>query len=67
MEEKQKSDVNPKENLLGEIKNAVSEAKASNAGELWKVVKSSWSGQKLVDSMHHGCEAVLKNSGYTTK
>uniref|UniRef100_A0A3B4EWB7 Tc1-like transposase DDE domain-containing protein n=1 Tax=Pundamilia nyererei TaxID=303518 RepID=A0A3B4EWB7_9CICH len=52
-------DLNPTENL--------------NAEELWKAVKSSWAGipvytcQKLVDSVQHRCEAVLKNSGYTTK
>ena len=55
------------------IKIAVSEAKPRNAEELWNVVKSSWAGipvhrcQKLVDSMQHRCEAVLRNSGYTTK
>uniref|UniRef100_A0A3P8QXB4 Tc1-like transposase DDE domain-containing protein n=1 Tax=Astatotilapia calliptera TaxID=8154 RepID=A0A3P8QXB4_ASTCA len=66
-------DLNPTENLWGGIKNAVSEAKPRNAEELWKAVKSSWAGipvytcQKLVDSVQHRCEAVLKNSGYTTK
>lgn len=69
----QSPDLNPVENLWGDIRNAVSEAKPRNAEELWKVVKSSWAGitvyrcQKLVDSMQHRCEAVLKNSGYTTK
>uniref|UniRef100_A0A3P9AUY1 Tc1-like transposase DDE domain-containing protein n=1 Tax=Maylandia zebra TaxID=106582 RepID=A0A3P9AUY1_9CICH len=69
----QSLDLNPTENLWGGIKNAVSEAKPRNAEELWKAVKSSWAGipvytcQKLVDSVQHRCEAVLKNSGYTTK
>ena len=63
----------PIENLWGDIKNAVSEAKSRNAEELWNVVQSSWAGipvhrcQKLVDSMQHRCKAVLRNSGYTTK
>uniref|UniRef100_A0A3Q0RJR5 Tc1-like transposase DDE domain-containing protein n=1 Tax=Amphilophus citrinellus TaxID=61819 RepID=A0A3Q0RJR5_AMPCI len=66
-------DLNPIENLWGDIKNAVIEAKARDAEELWKVVTSSWAGipvhkcQKLVGSMQHSREAVLKNSGYTTK
>uniref|UniRef100_A0A4W4E6N1 Tc1-like transposase DDE domain-containing protein n=1 Tax=Electrophorus electricus TaxID=8005 RepID=A0A4W4E6N1_ELEEL len=63
----QSPDLNPIENLWGDIKNAVSEAKPRNAEELWKVVKSSWAGitvhrcQKLVHSMQHRCEAVLRN------
>uniref|UniRef100_A0A3P8VPD7 Uncharacterized protein n=1 Tax=Cynoglossus semilaevis TaxID=244447 RepID=A0A3P8VPD7_CYNSE len=63
----QSLNLNPIEN----IKNVVSEAKPRKAEELWKAVKSSWAGipifrcQKLVDI--HRCEAVLKNSGYTTK
>uniref|UniRef100_A0A4W6EP77 Tc1-like transposase DDE domain-containing protein n=1 Tax=Lates calcarifer TaxID=8187 RepID=A0A4W6EP77_LATCA len=69
----QSPDFNPIENLWDDIKNAVSELKPRNAEELWKVVKSSWTGipvyrcQRLVDSRQHRCEAVLKNSGYTTK
>uniref|UniRef100_A0A3Q0SSP2 Tc1-like transposase DDE domain-containing protein n=1 Tax=Amphilophus citrinellus TaxID=61819 RepID=A0A3Q0SSP2_AMPCI len=69
----QSSDLNPTENLWGDSKNAVIEAKPRNAEELWKVVKSSWAGipvhkcQKLVESIQHSCEAVLKNSSYTTK
>ncbi|KAI3361302.1 hypothetical protein L3Q82_013470 [Scortum barcoo] len=37
-------DLNPIENLWGDIKNAVSEAKPRNAKELWNAVKSSWAG-----------------------
>ncbi len=36
--------LNPIENLWGDIKNAVSEAKPRNAEELWSVVQSSWAG-----------------------
>uniref|UniRef100_A0A3Q3W3Y0 Tc1-like transposase DDE domain-containing protein n=1 Tax=Mola mola TaxID=94237 RepID=A0A3Q3W3Y0_MOLML len=69
----QSPDLNPIENLWGDIKNAVSEAKPRNVNELWNVVKESWSGitaercHKLVDSMPHRCEAVIKNCGHTTK
>ncbi len=34
-------DLNPIENLWGDIKNAISEAKPRNAEELWYVVQSS--------------------------
>uniref|UniRef100_A0A3B3SDJ7 Tc1-like transposase DDE domain-containing protein n=1 Tax=Paramormyrops kingsleyae TaxID=1676925 RepID=A0A3B3SDJ7_9TELE len=54
----QSMNLNPIENLWGNIKNAVSEAKPRNAKELC---------QKLVDSLQHRCAAVLKSSGYTTK
>ncbi len=40
----QSPDLNPIENLWGDIKNAVSEAKPRNAEELWYVVQSSWAG-----------------------
>uniref|UniRef100_A0A3Q0S909 Tc1-like transposase DDE domain-containing protein n=1 Tax=Amphilophus citrinellus TaxID=61819 RepID=A0A3Q0S909_AMPCI len=69
----QSPDLNPTENFWSDIKNAVIEAKTRNEEELWKVVESSWAGtpahrcQKLVDSMQHSCEAVLRNSGYTIK
>ena len=69
----QSAELYPIENLWGDIKHAVSEAKPRNTEELWKVVKSFWAGipvyrfQKLVSSMQHRCEAVLKNRGYTTK
>ena len=51
----QSPDLNPIENLWGDIKNAVSEAKPKNSQELWNVVCSSWAEipvsrcQKLVD------------------
>uniref|UniRef100_A0A3P8TPJ8 Tc1-like transposase DDE domain-containing protein n=1 Tax=Amphiprion percula TaxID=161767 RepID=A0A3P8TPJ8_AMPPE len=66
-------DLNPIENLWADIKNAVYEAKPRNAEELWNVVQLSWAAipvdrcQKLVDSMHHRCEAVIRNCGYATK
>ncbi len=40
----QSPDLNPRENLWGDIKNAVSEAKPRNAEELWYVVQPSWAG-----------------------
>uniref|UniRef100_A0A3B3T0S0 Tc1-like transposase DDE domain-containing protein n=1 Tax=Paramormyrops kingsleyae TaxID=1676925 RepID=A0A3B3T0S0_9TELE len=63
----QSPDLNQIENLWGDVKNAVSEAKPRN------VVQSSWAGipahrcQKLVDSIQHRCAAFLRNSGYTIK
>ena len=69
----QSPDLNPIENLWADIKNAVHEAKPRNAEELWNVVQLSWAAipvdrcQKLVDSMQHRCEAVIKNHGYATK
>ena len=38
----QSPNLNPIENLWGDIKNAVSEAKPKNSQELWNVVCSSW-------------------------
>lgn len=52
----QSPDINPIENLWGDIKNAVHEAKPTNAAELWNVVQLAWARipvercQKLVDS-----------------
>lgn len=65
----QSPDLNPIENLWGDIKNAVSEAKPRNAEELWYKVQSSWARipVQVPDSMQHRCEAVLRNRGYTTK
>uniref|UniRef100_A0A3Q1HV65 Tc1-like transposase DDE domain-containing protein n=1 Tax=Anabas testudineus TaxID=64144 RepID=A0A3Q1HV65_ANATE len=60
----QSPDLNPMENLWGDIEKSVSEAKPRNVNELWNVVKESWSGitaercHKLADSMSHRCEAL---------
>uniref|UniRef100_A0A7N6BSL0 Tc1-like transposase DDE domain-containing protein n=1 Tax=Anabas testudineus TaxID=64144 RepID=A0A7N6BSL0_ANATE len=68
----QSPELNPIENLWGDTKKAVSEAKPRNVNELWNVVEL-WSGitvdrcHKFVDSMPHRCEAVRKNCGHTTK
>uniref|UniRef100_A0A3B4V9Q6 Tc1-like transposase DDE domain-containing protein n=1 Tax=Seriola dumerili TaxID=41447 RepID=A0A3B4V9Q6_SERDU len=69
----QSPDLNPIENLWADIKNAVHEAKPRNAEELWNIVQLSWAAipvdrcQKLVDSIYHRCEAVIRNRGYATK
>lgn len=69
----QSPDLNPIENLWGDVKYAVSEAKPKNVEELWSVVRDSWAAipvsrcQALVDSMQKRCLAVIKNSGYATK
>jgi hypothetical protein len=69
----QSPDLNPIENLWGDIKKAVFEAKPTNAEQQWAVVRRAWSEipvircQKLVDSMSRRCAAVIRNNGYTTK
>ena len=67
----QSLDLNPIENLWGDIKNAVSEAKTKKCRETVECspLVLGWNTwwQKSVDSMQHRCEAVLRNSGYTTQ
>ena len=69
----QSPNLNPIQNLWGDIKNLVSEAKPPNSPQLWNVVHASWAEipvsrcQKLVDSMQYRCAAVIKNNGYATK
>lgn len=69
----QSPDLNPIENLWGDVKNAVHEAKPPNAKELWKVVRDSWQAipaercHNLVDSLQRRCISVIKNNGYATK
>jgi len=47
----QTPELNPIENLWGDIKHAVSEAKPRNAEELWYVVQSPWAGIPV-----HSCQ-----------
>ena len=69
----QSPDLNPIENLWADLKSAVHEAKPRNKEELWNTVQLTWAAipvercQKLVDSMHHRCEAVIRNRGFATK
>lgn len=69
----QSPDLNPIENLWGDIKRKVADARPSNNRELWQVVQNEWSQitakrcQDLVDSMQRRCKAVLENKGFTTK
>ncbi len=48
----QSPDLNPIENVWGNIKNAVSEAKPRNTEELWFVVQSPWAGIPTAARLH---------------
>lgn len=69
----QSPDLNPIENLWGDIKEAVAKARPKNNNELWQIVQTSWQAiskercQNLVDSMPRRCNAVIKNKGYGIK
>lgn len=69
----QSPDLNPIENLWGNVKKAVFNDKPTNVQELWTSVKSAWENipiercQSLVDSMPRRCTAVIANKGYSTK
>lgn len=69
----QSPDLNPIENLWGDVKKAVSTANPTNAQQLWEATQQGWYAipaekcQCLVDSMHRRCEAVISNKGFATK
>lgn len=69
----QSPDLNPIENLWGDIKRYVSKKSPTSKPQLWKVVQEAWGQiplkrcQDLVDSMPRRCEAVIANKGFTTK
>lgn len=69
----QSPDLNPIENLWGDVKEEIYKAVPKHSEELWTVVKNSWYKipkercQKLVDSMPRRCAAVIANKGYSTK
>lgn len=69
----QSPDLNPIENLWGDVKKRVSEVRPSNAEDLWNTVRNAWQQipsrrcQDLIDSMPRRCVAVIKNKGYSTK
>uniref|UniRef100_A0A9J8BZQ9 Tc1-like transposase DDE domain-containing protein n=1 Tax=Cyprinus carpio carpio TaxID=630221 RepID=A0A9J8BZQ9_CYPCA len=69
----QSPDLNPIEHLWRDLKMAVHQRLPSNLTELERICKEEWQWipksrcHKLVDSMPHRCQAVLKNCGHTTK
>jgi len=69
----QSPDLNPIENLWGDVKRAVSIVKPINKTQLWMVVQQAWHDipakrcQDLIDSMPRRCTSVLQNKGYSTK
>lgn len=67
-------DLNPIENLWSRLKKLVSAKRPSNKKDLIEAVIRSWfhvitpdNLEKLVDSMHRRCQAVIKAKGYPTR
>lgn len=69
----QSPDINPIENLWHELKKQLEGKKCKNKEELWRSVQQAWYSipietcRNLVTSMPRRLEAVIKNSGYSTK
>lgn len=66
-------DLNPIENLWGDVKKAVSTQNITNLDDLYEKVKQAWYAipvkrcQDLIVSMQRRCGAVLKQRGFPTK
>lgn len=60
-------DLNPIDNLKRYLKRAMCDGKTKSNQELWEVIHGAWPAipaercQRLVDSMPHCCNVVLKN------
>lgn len=69
----QSPDLNPKENLWCDVKEAVADAHPTNNNQLWETVERAWKSipkercENLVNSMHRRWVAVISNKGYATK
>lgn len=69
----QSPDLNPIENLWNDLKRRTSTIKVSNAVEKFQLLQAEWQKisvdrlTKLINSMPHRCNAVIKAMGYPTK
>jgi len=69
----QSPDLNPIENLWQQLNFATKNRKPQNEDELFEVLKAAWEKldpkrlEKLVESMHDRCQAVINSRGMPTK
>lgn len=69
----QSPDLNPIENLWGEVERRIRGCKFHNSDQLFRVVNQEWNLlpktliEKLVESMPRRCQAVIDAKGYSTK
>lgn len=65
----QSPDLNPIENLWGELKRSLAKETFQNKHQLWSAIERAWNAipvetcRKLIDSMPRRIHAVIKNKG----